>query len=295
MHNNLPKELTINAMQTFRLVYELGSFTQAANRLDVNQSAVSYTMDKLRACFDDALFYRQAGKVVPTLYCENLYPQIVALLNQTEALLQRPGFNPAESATITIACNYYERQVILPNLSKRIHSQAPNLRLKVINALNQGKTLLLNNDADVLIGPVLPNDYDCYSHNLMHENYVCVMDKEKADKLGHQFNLDSYLSSQHITIDYGNQWRSPYLQELDRQGLTLNEIMQVPSPAGIGQLVAGTCHITTIPERLAKAELKDSRLTQLPCPIAAPFSIYAVWTTRTHKDPMHQWLREQLL
>lgn len=291
----IPKELTLAAMQTFQQVYELRSFTAAAEQLQVNQSAVSYTIDKLRQCFEDPLFFRQAGRVVPTLRCETLYPQIVALLAQSAALIQTPSFEPkTATATITLACNYYERQTILPSLSKLLHEQAPELRLHVINALNQGKQLLLNNQADLLLGPVLPDDYDCYSQTLMSEAYVCLLDVQHAESINHQLDLSYYLACQHITINYGNQWRSPYLIELDRQQLSLTEIMQVPSPAGIGQLVTDTHRITTIPRRLAEAELNNPKLRQLPCPVAAPFTIYGVWTSRTNKDPMHQWLRQRL-
>lgn len=291
----LPKELTLTAMQTFRQVYEHGSFTAAANKLQVNQSAVSYTIDKLRQCLEDPLFYRQAGKVVPTLRSEAMYPQIVALLEQTEALIQAPSFEPATtSATITIACNYYERQTILPSLSKLLNQQAPGLRLNVINALNQGEQLLQSNQADMLLGPVLPDSFDCYSQTLMQESYVCLVDQHHAEQLQGQLNLEQYLTCQHITINYGNQWRSLYLQELDRQQMALTEIMQVPSPAGIGQLVVDTMRITTIPERLAQAELSNGKLRQLDCPVPAPFSIYSVWTSRTNKDPMHQWFRQVL-
>lgn len=291
----LPKELTLAALQTFRQVYEQGSFTAAANHLHVNQSAVSYTIDKLRQCFDDPLFYRQAGKVVPTLRSETIYPQIVALLEQTATLIQTPSFDPTTtSASITIACNYYERQTILPSLSKLLNQQAPGLRLNVINALNQGEQLLHSNQADILLGPVLPDSFDSYSKSLMQESYVCLLDQHHAEQLQSHLNLEQYLSCQHITINYGNQWRSLYLQELDRQQMALTEIMQVPSPAGIGQLVAGTKRITTIPKRLAQAELSNSKLCQLACPVPAPFTIYSVWTSRTNKDPMHQWFRKVL-
>ena len=57
------------ALRTLRLLYENRSFTETAEVLGVNQSAVSYTIEKLRRAFSDPLFFRQGGRVVPTERC----------------------------------------------------------------------------------------------------------------------------------------------------------------------------------------------------------------------------------
>ena len=45
--------------------------------------------------------------------------------------------------------------------------------------------------------------------------------------------------------------------------------------------------------RVAETYSDAVRIVQSPCP--APFEVYLVWTTRTHKSAMHDWLRKLIL
>ncbi len=58
------------ALDVLIRVYRFGSFTRAAEDLEMNQSVVSYTIDKLRAVFDDPLFVREARRLIATQRCE---------------------------------------------------------------------------------------------------------------------------------------------------------------------------------------------------------------------------------
>ena len=50
------------ALRTLRLLYENRSFTETAEVLGINQSAVSYTIETLRRAFSDPMFYRQCAR-----------------------------------------------------------------------------------------------------------------------------------------------------------------------------------------------------------------------------------------
>ena len=56
----------IGALRTLVLVYDLRSFSAAAERLNVNQSTISYTVERLRSAFQDPLFVRQGNGVTAT-------------------------------------------------------------------------------------------------------------------------------------------------------------------------------------------------------------------------------------
>ena len=58
-------------------------------------------------------------------------------------------------------------------------------------------------------------------------------------------------------------------------------------------MIAGTDLIATVPGRIARAYDDAVRIVDSPCP--APFEVYLVWTTRTHKSAMHDWLRRLIL
>ena len=278
-----------SALKTLRLVYELRSFTAAAASLDVNQSAVSYTIDKLRKVFSDPLFFRQGGQVIATEQCAIIARQVSDMLEAFETMVAPATFDPSTAeSTVRIACNYYERQIILPHVIKALRQRAPGMRLELVNATHRGATLLKRGEADLLMGPLKPDESGFYCRTLLKEHYTCVMDPENPLAAG-KLSMDDYVGCNHITVTYGGEWRSRYLTALDALGQSLNETLQVPSPAGLECIIATTDLVSTIPKRLALTLPSSLAVVEGPCP--TPFDIYLVWTTRTRNAPLHTWFR----
>jgi len=278
------------ALRTLRLLYENRSFTETAAVLGINQSAVSYTIEKLRRAFSDPLFFRQGGKVVPTERCGIIVASVMRMLDEIETLAAPASFDPFEAKlNVTIACNYYERQIILPGVVKALRERAPGIRVTALNATTQGPDLLRRSDADLLMGPLHPDGHEFYARPLIEERYVCVMDQANPlrDRV---LALEDYVTEPHATVTYGGSWRSRYLVQLDSLGKKLNTVLEVPSPAGLEKVIAGTDLIATVPSRIAETYASAVRIVESPCP--APFEVYLVWTTRTHKSAMHDWLRK---
>lgn len=290
MSTPLNMNIDFAALRTLKLVHEHRSFTDTANILDVNQSAVSYTIEKLRKIFEDPLFYRQGGTIVPTERCNIIVDSAAAILEQFEVLTQPDEFDPATAdATIAIACNYYERSVVLPHVISKLRAQAPGVRLSLLNSTDSGDIKLKRSDADLLIGPLRPDEQDFYCRKLLQDNYVCIMDPTNP-LAKESMTIEDYVRCPHVTISYGGSWRSLYLIELAKLGLELNEVVAVPSAACLDHTIRGTDLVATVPSRIAATY--PGHLHIVDCPIQAPFEVDLVWTTRTHSSPMHMWLRE---
>lgn len=285
--------LDFAALNTLLLVHRLGSFTAAAEHLGVNQSGVSYTISKLRRCFHDPLFVREAGRQVPTRRCEGLLAQAGQMLDMLDLMAQPEVFDPAGSdLSVTIACNYYERILLIPRIVSALRKEAPNLSIRVINALGDGHLRLLNHDADLLVGPLGRTDSGFHSRRIHSEEYACLMDPSHPDA-GRALTVEEYLTLNHLLIDYGMSWKSAYLHELEAAGHTLRPALIVPSPAGLRELLAGSSLVATVPRRLGERIAAD--LVMGPSPFKGRFEISAVWTARTHRSAMHRWLRELVL
>ncbi len=288
-----PLSLDFAALETLRLVHELGSFTAAAERLDVNQSAVSYTIAKLRSSFGDPLFVREGGQQVPTQRCEQILAQAIEMLDMLTAMARPEDFHPESSTqTVTIACNYYERILLIPRIIARLRLQAPNMTVRVINALGDGHLRLLQRQADVLVGPFGRTATGFYSRRLYTENYACLMDASHP-MAGAQLTVEEYLELKHLLIDYGGGWKSAYLQEIEAAGHQLIPTLTVPSPAGLAELLAGSNLVATIPRRLGQRI--SERLVFSDSPFRGAFDLSLVWTARTNASTMHKWLRGVIL
>lgn len=284
-----PLNVDFAALRTLRLVHDHQSFSVAAEVLEVNQSAVSYTIDRLRSVFSDPLFVRQGARIAATDRCTDIVEQSVALIDDFEALITPAVFVPEDTDHVfRIACNYYERRVILPRILPAFRRLAPNARLDILSSTANGRLQLTRSETEMLIGPIRPDEAGFYCRTLLSDRYVVVMDR--GNPLAHApLSLDAYTTASHITVNYGGSFRSPYLEAIQKEGFALNTVMQVPSPASIEDYVRGTDLIATLPARLAQTLGKDIAICDSPVP--APFDIDLVWTTRTHHSPKHRWLR----
>ena len=278
------------AIRTLRMVFDLASFSRAAEVLGVNQSTISYSMDRLREAFHDPLFVRQGSGIAPTHRCVEIVERAGRLLDEFEALVAPLAFDPAEvSDTVAISCNYYEQHVIFPLIVKQLRRLAPNLTVEVTMAAYQGMAYLKRGEADLLIGPNQVDNENFYYRHLLDDYYVCVMDKGHP-LAGARLSLDDYLGANHAVVTYGGDWRSPYLIELERRSLVLKRRFAVPSLSDLANILPGTDLISTVPSRMSDHFAKSIRVAT--CPIPAPFKIGLTWTSRTHHSALHRWIRQ---
>lgn len=294
MRHKMPDLLSVDfaALDALCRVHAQNSFTRAAQSLGVNQSAVSYTIEKLRRVFDDPLFVKEAGKQVATPRCTAIVAQSLQLLDSYRDMAAPEAFDPIKArAEIVIACNYYERVLMIPPIARRLQREAPGILLNIVNSSSDGHKRLAQGQADMLLGPFYPTESGFYLDELFEEEYVCLMDQGHPSAKAIP-DLETYLGFQHLVITYGGGWKSKYLQDLEAAGHNLKVAMKVPSPAGIGQLVSGTGLVATVPARLARRIGGDQAI--VPYPVCARFKLTLVWTARTHTSALHGWLRQTI-
>lgn len=77
--------ISIRQLQTFALVYELGSLVKAANRLAITQPAVTKRLRELESDIGVALFRRVGRGVEPTAYGDALFGHATAVLSELRA------------------------------------------------------------------------------------------------------------------------------------------------------------------------------------------------------------------
>ncbi len=106
------------------------SVSQAAENLELSQSAVSMSLARLRKHFKDPLFVRTPDGMEPTPQMSEL----IELLEKAEGLLEtalvhRVAFHPSTSdRSFRLAATDITRVTILPALMKRLHATARGRR-----------------------------------------------------------------------------------------------------------------------------------------------------------------------
>ncbi|MGB0658935.1 MAG: LysR family transcriptional regulator [Mangrovicoccus sp.] len=285
-----PYQVDFRALHVLVRVHDLRSFTKAAQELGINQSAVSYTVEKLRELFQDPLFVRHARQIEPTPRCNEVVTQLRGLLQEYRQLTIPPKFDPLTMRQkFIIACNYFERVLIIPQIVKSLRHKAPGIELEIIDASDNGEERLLRSEADFLIGPLEGKDSALYRRKLFDDRYACLFDPSHPAARA-PLSLDTYLNLNHVLVTYGGKWRSRYLIDLEKRGYDLPIALRVPSPAGLEQLVAGSDLVATVPSRLA--QVKSSQVVALEYPLDISIDIALVWSSLTHNAASHIWMRE---
>lgn len=285
-----PSDIDLSDLKALKLVHHHRSFARAAQAMDQSQSTVSYRIEKLRKAFGDPLFVRVGRRLSITPRCDEIVRFAGETLDRLEALLCPSEFDPVEAdETVCISCNDYQRTLILPAVFRMIRSKAPALKLRIITASTKGPEHLKSGEADLLMGPLRLAGAGFFQRPLLREHYVCVMHRDHALADG-PFEPAAYFHARHARVNYGDGWESGYEKALGEGGIELNEVITVPSPADLINILPGTDLISTLPSRLARTLGPSFRIR--PCPFPAPFDINVYWTARTHHVALHVWLRD---
>src|SRR5689334_5527539 len=172
--------VNLNVLVAFAALYETRSVTAAARRAGVTQPAMSNTLGQLRRLFDDPLFLRRRGGLLPTARAEQLAEPIRRGLSQLEGALAAPRFDPktSERRFVIMASDYVEL-VLLPALLRRLSKLAPRVTLQVRPwGLHEAPPELARAEADLMIGfyDKLPPHH--HEQPLFEDEYVCVLRKK---------------------------------------------------------------------------------------------------------------------
>ena len=289
MDRNEPLSIDFSALRTLCSVYSQNSFSGAAELLDMSQSTVSYTIDRLRRAYNDPLFVRQGGSMSPTQRCEEIVIAAEIILDQYSSMVQPTEFDPSSAKeSIRISSNYYERVTVLPPLAKALRERAPGIQLQMLQSLTEGHEQLKVGKTDILLTPIAIRDSGFYTRTLFGDRYVCVLDRDNPLAKA-PLTEDAFCGADHALVSYGGKWRPFYQAELEKSGRSIRAALTIPSPENMSGLLAGTDLISTIPSRIA-GNITD-RLVIRNCPFPGHFNISMYWTARTHHSKMHLWLR----
>ena len=284
-------DLDGHLLHLLNTVIEQGSVTAAAYALGITQSAVSHQLDRLRVIVGDHLFVKSGRGIVPTARAEILAQQAQVLLSQLQGFVHNSGFEPARlTQCFTIAANDLQRDLLLPGLLRRLQAQAPNVTLRVVPSDVPSAEMLRAQDCQLVISPRPPDATDIKHKRLFTDTYRVFYDANfrKAPR-----SLKIYEASEHITVVHQPHRRLDIDDLLLKRGVQRRFTATLSSFSGVAAFVTGTERLATLPGLLRQSLLRG--LADAPAPFDTPdMPMYAIWHVRHQKDPVHNWLREQL-
>ena len=142
--------MDMKQLRYFLKVYELGSFSRAAQELFITQQGLNKSIQQLEKEMGAQLFVRTAHGLIPTVEGERLRKQAVPFLSQWVDILEyvtRPEAQPDDSLRIGFDIGMME--LTEPEFFPEYLNRHPAEDIRLINTISDCRRMLLDNELDV--------------------------------------------------------------------------------------------------------------------------------------------------
>jgi len=286
--------LDLNLLVVLDAVITEKNVTRASKRIHLSQSATSAALSRLRDFFKDDLLVPIGRKMELTNLALSLEKPVRNLLLQVEStVISREEFAPASSTrTFSVVASDYFVSVLLVEVLRDLHEQAPSVRFEIWPMMDAALELLDNGEVDLLFtpeqfaSPQQPKEY------LYEETYSCVA-WSKNPRVGKTISAEDYIAGGHVEIRFGEVRHSITEERLRAVGCNRRLEIVVPHSAAIPQFVVGTDRLATLPTRLAALYASHFPLKYVPLPIKiAPTRLYMQWHRFQEHHADSIWFRK---
>lgn len=163
------RNIDLNLLTIFEAVYVHKGIVNAAKILNITPSAISQSINKLRALFPDPLFIRKGQGVTPTAYATHLHQYISRGM---EAFLSALGItgSPHQQRVITIATTPAMGALLMPGLASALKPTFPQILLHNIAIVDAARQLD-QRQVDLLIDTHLHSG-QAISHHVLYQDRV---------------------------------------------------------------------------------------------------------------------------
>ena len=162
----LPKQFyykrnRIQQLKGFYHTAQTGSMSKSAKKMGLSQAAITLQIQSLERDLEMQLFIRDKKRIKLTEEGKLLYTQAAFYIQGIEDLFE--GFSylvqKRKLNTIDIAANHVSISYILPKYIRKFKLSNPTTKLKIRNLTkSEGISRLLNDEIDMFIYPMSPND-----------------------------------------------------------------------------------------------------------------------------------------
>ena len=282
----------LNLFVIMNSIYTEGSLTKAAEVVGITQPAVSNALSRLREKFDDELFVRTGGGMVPTQKTENIIKDIQnALMLMQKSVNEPDEFDPATSQkTFRLSLGDINEGRILAILMGKIEKQAPNIKLECYySARDKVPHALATNELNFAVDPFIPNSKDTNAMKVFSDQFVIAHRANHPVSKVTDLTLEEALKLKYINIS--NRKRGASVVEMEMQKMQLQPEMSLRAQ-----------HYLVTPEIVRSTDLcllcaetfaKKHGLSYIELPFdVPPLEQYLIWHRSDDNDGSHIWMRD---
>jgi DNA-binding transcriptional LysR family regulator len=271
--------------------------TRAAARVGLTQPALSHALGRLRRQLGDPLFVRGEGGMVPTARARALEAPARRLIAELAAFGRDAALaDPRQlERTLVLAVRDYGEVVLLPALMRRLAAAAPSVRVVTRSEVHSLEDELATGRVDLAISVADTLGSRLRRRRLFGDRFVSLA-RRGHPALRRRLDVEAFAGLGHVLIAPRGEPGGPVDDALAARGLRRVVAARVASFLAGPALVADTDLVITLPERMARYVAGWLPLETFETPVPLPAIVmYAAWHEAQQSDPVHRWLREQVV
>jgi DNA-binding transcriptional LysR family regulator len=292
------RNVDLNLLRVFDVLYRTRSTTRAAQSLHLTQPSVSNALKRLRSLFDDVLFVKTADGMQPTPRADGIAELIDEGFASLRLALQAgSNFDPA---TATRAFRLYVsdigQSVFVPPLVARLQQIAPGIQIVTTDTpLDTAQQMMKLGQIDLAIGLFKGLHADFLQQRLFRETYA-VLVRNDHPAIGAKLSAKQFFAADHVIYTPTAGSHSRFEAELDalavKHGKTRRVALQLAHSSGLDRIVSASDLVACVPSSLARALASHGGVRALALPFDMPLlDISQFWHERFQRDDGHHWLR----
>jgi DNA-binding transcriptional LysR family regulator len=292
------RNVDLNLLRVFDVLYRTKSTTRAAQALNLTQPSVSNALKRLRELFGDVLFVKTSDGMQPTPRADGIASLIDEGFASLRLALQAGGtFDPATATrTFHLYVSDIGQSVFVPPLVARLQKLAPSIRIVTVEPpLDTAQQMMKLGQIDLAIGLFRGLHADFLQQRIFRETYAVLL-RDDHPEIGKKLSAKQFFAAEHVVYMPMAGSHARYEADLNtlamKNGKTRRVALQLAHSSGLDRIVAGSDLLACIPSSLARALAGRGgvRAVALPFDIA-PLDVSQFWHERFQRDDGHHWLR----
>ncbi|MEO0322690.1 MAG: LysR family transcriptional regulator [Myxococcota bacterium] len=299
----LLRSVNLNLLPVLAALLRFRNVSHAAAYLDLAQSSVSASLQKLRSMFDDELLVPSGRNLVLTPRAEELRIPLADLMERLTHDILQPRFDEDEIKwSFRIGTADFIAAVLAPPIARILTERAPGIRVEFVAPHEVHMDALDRGELEALIAPRatideyqsrLPQPLPLARRLLWTDELVGIAPIDLELDVS---NIASYAAAPSVGFQFSRvfDW-SPERALLSAQDLERNHRVVMSNLLALPWIVSRTRCVAVIPDTLWHLCCRDLsqrlRRFELPFEKIIP-KVDLVWLERVGASAAHRWLRE---
>ena len=292
------EQLDLNLLVALDILLEEKNITRSAERLHLSQSATSGILARLRAFFEDDLLVPMGKKMLPTPLALELHGPVAGVLATVRgSIIGKKATNPQQSERhFKIIASDYIVQVLLSKVVVAVARLAPRVTFEFLSPFAHEVSILSKGGADLMLAPEAVMLDNFTSMDLVSDELVCIADINNQ-QVGTELSIEQFNSLGHVSVGFAKashlsieQWLVETMEINRRVEIITNDFSTMI------YTLLNTERIAILPRHFAEMHAQRQAIKIVKLPFETPkLKESMMWHPTLENDPIHRWLREQII